>query len=86
MTSHGSSESCGIKQGTGCSRGLRAKSSQMQEFRDGIDPKRGKQKDRERQGDKEGKERKEKTRRKISERFLLVEEKSTAEIRNEDKE
>lgn len=24
VTSHGSSESCGVKQGTGCSRGLRA--------------------------------------------------------------
>lgn len=33
MTSHGSSESCGFKQGTGCSRGLRAIAPQMQEVR-----------------------------------------------------
>lgn len=36
VTSHGSSESCGVKQGTGCSRGLRAKTPQKQEVRGSI--------------------------------------------------
>lgn len=40
MTSHGSSESCGVKQGTGCSMGLRAITPKMQDVRDHIDPKR----------------------------------------------
>lgn len=42
MTSHGSSESCGVKQGTGFSRVLRAITPQMQEVRGSIDPKRRK--------------------------------------------
>lgn len=42
VTSHGSSESCGVKQGTGCSRGLRAITPQKQEVRGSTDPKKGK--------------------------------------------
>lgn len=48
MTSHGSSESCGLKQGTGCSTGLRAINVPVA---GGQRPrKRGKQKDKEKQG------------------------------------
>lgn len=42
VTSHGSSEPCGVKKGTGCSRGLRAINVPDEE--DSIGPKREKEK------------------------------------------
>lgn len=63
MTSHGSSESCGVKQGTGCSTGLRAMTPRIQEVRGSIDPVRRKR--------RLGRKRGEKTRRKTKE-FVLV--------------
>lgn len=58
MTSHGSSGSCGFKQGTGCSRGVRAITWQIQEFRD------SEHRPKEKEKGKEKKVGKEKTRRK----------------------
>lgn len=56
VTSHGSSEPCGVKQGMGCSRGLRAINVPDEE--DSIGPKRGKRKEKKKVG--EEKQRKEK--------------------------
>lgn len=58
MTSHGSSGSCGLKQGTGCSRGLRAINVPVAGDQKTVQTqKRGKQEDKEKQGiSREGKE------------------------------
>ena len=75
MTSHGSSGSCGIIQGTGCSRVLlRAITSQTQEVTDSIDPKRRKEIKKRRRRGREGneKDKEEKVRGCISNRKLVL--------------
>lgn len=64
VTSHGSSESCGVKQGTGCSRGLRA--INIPDAEDSVGPKRERENKKREEKDKknkvgEEKQRKEKT-------------------------
>lgn len=73
VTSHGSSEPCGVKKGTGCSRGLRAINVPDEE--DSIGPKREKEKKKKGWG---GKAEKRKEGKEV--RVFLEKEKSTPEV------
>lgn len=73
VTSHGSSEPCGVKQGTGCSRGLRAINVPDEE--DSIGPKREKEREKKGWG---GKAEKRKEGKEV--RVFLEKEKSTPKV------